>query len=187
MQSDSKMFTNALFLVGAYCVRIESSPNSQTPLPLIAFWRLILIIFFQVLRLKWDADRTWRLLKQYEGTFIPFNFALAFSDWFISEFLEHYVDASPSVYDYGLPMHSCFKGLEKAQKLNWINLEEFNHEEYAYYEQVEHGDWNWIIPGRLLSFASPTQEYTDDGMVVTHPPCTPTSLFISLIDLRRLS
>lgn len=41
---------------------------------------------------------------------------------------------------------------------------------YAYHEQVEHGDWNWIIPGRLLSCASPTQQYSDDGEIVTHPP-----------------
>jgi len=124
MESDGKMFTNAFFLVGAYCI----------------------------LRLKWSSERTWKLLSNFE------------------RLLEHYVDASPTSYDYGLPMLSCFRGLEKALKLNWINLDEFNHEEYAFYEQVENGDFNWIIPGRLLSFASPTQEYTDDGMVVTHPP-----------------
>lgn len=31
----------------------------------------------------------------------------------------------------------------------------FNPREYEHYEQVEHGDLNWIVPGKILAFGGP--------------------------------
>lgn len=70
-------------------------------------------------------------------------------------YLKPYRDASsfPSTYD--LSVFSCLRGLYKAIEKGWYNYEMFNEEDWAKYEQVENGDMNWLIPGKLLAFASP--------------------------------
>ncbi len=40
-------------------------------------------------------------------------------------------------------------------KLGWYNPTEFNLSEYQYYERVENGDLNWIIPGKFVAFSTP--------------------------------
>lgn len=69
--------------------------------------------------------------------------------------LKPYRDASsfPSTYD--LTVLHCLKGLHKAMQLGWYRPDNFNPAETIKYEQVENGDMNWLIPGKLLAFASP--------------------------------
>ena len=50
-------------------------------------------------------------------------------------------------------------------KLKWYDPTKFNITDYQYYEKVENGDMNWIIPGKFLAFSTPVdsteaQEYT---------------------------
>lgn len=47
------------------------------------------------------------------------------------------------------------KGLEFAIKLGWYNFREFDNKEYEYYEKVENGDLNWIIPDKFIAFMGP--------------------------------
>jgi len=49
----------------------------------------------------------------------------------------------------------CLEGLEWAIKLNWYNPVDFNLSEYQYYERVENGDLNWIIPKKFVAFSTP--------------------------------
>ena len=42
--------------------------------------------------------------------------------------------------------------------LNWHKGEAFNVEEYEHYEQVENGDLNWIVPGKLMAFSGPSAQ-----------------------------
>ena len=49
-------------------------------------------------------------------------------------------------------------------KWNWYTPSTFNLAEYQYYEQVENGDLNWIIPKKFVAFSTPvdgskSQEY----------------------------
>lgn len=150
-----KVVTNAVFLIGGFCVcpLISRLPCFFGPFP--SPRHLSSRIHSQILALKWSAEKTWKLLNQFE------------------DLLMAYVDAAATNYGYGLPMISCFRAMEKAIALKWLNLDDFDYDEYVYYEQVENGDLNWIIPNRLLSFASPTQTYTEDEESVTHPPCMP--------------
>ena len=69
--------------------------------------------------------------------------------------LKPYRDASsfPSTYD--LKVSSCIKGLYRAMNLGWYNPDNFDAADWGKYEQVENGDMNWLIPGKLLAFASP--------------------------------
>jgi cell division cycle 14 len=49
-------------------------------------------------------------------------------------------------------------------KLNWLNFETFDREQYEFYERVENGDLNWIIPGKVLSFCGPhDRSYVHNG------------------------
>ena len=34
---------------------------------------------------------------------------------------------------------------------------EFDNKEYEYYEKVENGDLNWIIPGKFVAFMGPIE------------------------------
>jgi len=105
-----------------------------------------------ILTLKWTASQTLEKLE-------PF-----------SDFLLHYRDAAEGDPTYGLEMKWCFSALEKAASLQWIDLDHFDYEEYTHYEQVENGDLNWIIPGKILAFCSPTTVGTNNGITVTHTP-----------------
>ena len=48
------------------------------------------------------------------------------------------------------------KGLEYAIKLGWFNIKTFNVKEYEFYEDVENGDLNWILPGKFVAFCTPS-------------------------------
>ncbi len=64
----------------------------------------------------------------------------------------------------------CLKGLEYAMKLGWYDPRTFNVKEYEFYEKIENGDANWIIPGKFLAFSSPSATSVDsDG----YPCLTP--------------
>jgi cell division cycle 14 len=69
--------------------------------------------------------------------------------------LKPYRDASsfPSTYDLTVPY--CIQGLYKAMSNGWYKTDEFDAEDWGKYEQVENGDMNWLIPGKLLAFATP--------------------------------
>ena len=45
--------------------------------------------------------------------------------------------------------------METAIKLGWYSFKDFDPKEYDYYEKVENGDMNWIIPGKFIAFMGP--------------------------------
>ena len=55
-------------------------------------------------------------------------------------------------------MH-CLQGLEFAVNQGWYNFKTFNVKEYEYYERVENGDLNWIIPGKFVAFMGPIDHW----------------------------
>ena len=42
--------------------------------------------------------------------------------------------------------------------INWHRGEVLDVEEYEHYEQVENGDLNWIVPGKLMAFSGPSSQ-----------------------------
>jgi len=66
-----------------------------------------------------------------------------------------YRDASKGISVFDLTVPDCLNGMYRAFKLGWIDFDSFSVREYEYFEQVQNGDWNWIVPGKLLAFASP--------------------------------
>ena len=86
--------------------------------------------------------------------------------------LKPYRDASsfPSTYD--LTVAACVKGIEKAMKNGWYDPNTFEPQAWADRELVENGDMNWLIPNKLLAFASPYNTNEVQGYRV----CTPTDI-----------
>ena len=60
--------------------------------------------------------------------------------------------------------------MEIAIKLNWYNPSTFDIKEYEYYEKLEHGDINWIIPKKILAFSSPNASNKDPEGYYTMTP-----------------
>jgi len=68
-------------------------------------------------------------------------------------------DASSGIPSYTLAVEDVLKGMYRAKVvgfINWHRGEIFDVDEYEYYEQVENGDLNWIVPGKFLAFAGPS-------------------------------
>ncbi|KAI0982474.1 hypothetical protein GJ496_000276 [Pomphorhynchus laevis] len=82
-----------------------------------------------------------------------------------------YRDASHDDSSRKLTLISVLRAIEIAVVEKFFDYRTFNAEEIDYYEEVQNGDLNWIIPGKLLAFAGPryTSEEKLDG-TVHHTP-----------------
>lgn len=98
-------------------------------------------------------------------------------------------DAGYGRADFSLTMQDILYGMRRALDNNLLDLTTFDLEEYEHYEQVQHGDWNWITP-QFLAFASP-KDRTYMAMLAASggQPCAvpyttakPTGLLRSTVD-----
>jgi cell division cycle 14 len=76
----------------------------------------------------------------------------------------------PSTYD--LTVAACVHGLARAMRLGWYSFAAFDPARWAELEQIDRGDMNWLVPGKLLAFASPYHTRVVQGFRV----CTPADL-----------
>ena len=98
------------------------------------------------------------------------------NDQFIVKQMRPYRDASSLQSLYDLTVLSCLKGLHRAiydPQTHWYDSETFDAEVWGRYEQVENGDMNWVIPGKLMAFASP---YSTNVLQGGWRVCTPKDL-----------
>jgi len=80
---------------------------------------------------------------------------------FAKESFPDFRDAMKGVSTYKCTVLHCLEGLEWAIKLGWYNSATFNVSEYQYYERVENGDLNWVIPGKFIAFSTPVDTPQD--------------------------
>ncbi len=92
---------------------------------------------FMVVILNLSAETAWEMLEPYHDQFVPFR------------------DASYGDCSYECTIYHVLKGLEVAVKLGWYDFRKFDTKEYEYYEKVENGDLNWIVPGKFIAFMGP--------------------------------
>jgi len=97
---------------------------------------------FQVLVLKRTAVQAWA----------PFASVPAFPP---------FVDASLGSCSYKCTILHCLQALEKAVQLGWLDLRTFNVEAYEEHSLMENGDFNWVVPGKLVAFSCPSDMSTD--------------------------
>lgn len=112
----------------------------------------LFITAFRMFHLKVNAEEAFKPIKPMSNTIKPFR------------------DAStlPSTFD--LTVIDCLRGLQRAMSLGWFSLENFDPETWAKLEKIENGDMNWLIPGKLLAFASPySQNILPGGYHVAIP------------------
>lgn len=81
-----------------------------------------------------------------------------------------YRDASCGVCTFHLTILDCLKGMEQAIRHRWFDVNRFDVESYEFFEKVENGDMNWIVPDKFLAFAGPCPTSTDaDGFPAFTP------------------
>ena len=100
-----------------------------------------------------SAPRSWSILfddKTPQQAYAPFADALTHS-------LAPYRDASLGPPCFDLSVLHCLMGLYRGWKAGWLDPKTFDTHAYEYYERVENGDFNWIVPGKFLAFSGPTQ------------------------------
>ena len=105
----------------------------------------LFITAFRLLHLHVSAEEAFRPLRQIAASLKPFR------------------DAStlPSLFD--LTVLDCLRGLEKGMSLGWFSMETFDPEKWCTLEKIENGDMNWIIPNKLMAFASPYSQRVIEG------------------------
>ncbi|KAK8720299.1 hypothetical protein OTU49_013433, partial [Cherax quadricarinatus] len=86
-------------------------------------------------------------------------------------------DAAYGMSTYHLTLLDCLQAIDKAYKLGFFNFEDFDVEEYEYYEKVQNGDFNWIMPGKFLAFCGPHAESKIKNGYTLHSPETYFSYF----------
>lgn len=74
-----------------------------------------------------------------------------------------YNDASVNLSEYKLSLLDCLRAIEKSSKYRFFNFKDFNFKEYEYYENVESGDLNWIVPNKFIAFCGPHQQAISDN------------------------
>eukprot|EP00927_Polykrikos_kofoidii_P050535 TRINITY_DN44431_c0_g1_i1.p1 TRINITY_DN44431_c0_g1~~TRINITY_DN44431_c0_g1_i1.p1 ORF type:complete len:536 (-),score=70.06 TRINITY_DN44431_c0_g1_i1:180-1694(-) len=64
-------------------------------------------------------------------------------------------DATCGPCTFQLTILDCLNGLEKSIQCKWFDINRFDIESYEFFEKVENGDMNWIVPSKFLAFAGP--------------------------------
>eukprot|EP00762_Andalucia_godoyi_P003674 ANDGO_00683.mRNA.1 putative tyrosine-protein phosphatase cdc-14 len=98
---------------------------------------------YSVIVLKRSAEEAFRPFLNAYPPFVPFR------------------DASYGVCSFNLTILDVLRGLSKAIEHKFFDYETFDLESYSYYERVEHGDMNWVLPGKFLAFSGPSAVRTD--------------------------
>ncbi|KAL5487217.1 hypothetical protein EMCRGX_G019793 [Ephydatia muelleri] len=79
-------------------------------------------------------------------------------------------DASNGSCTYNLTLFHCFQAVYKALQFGFLDFSTFSVEEYEFYERVENGDFNWIIPGKFIAFAGPHSKNRIESGYPLHAP-----------------
>jgi protein-tyrosine phosphatase len=62
---------------------------------------------------------------------------------------------------FNLTILDVVRGLHKAIECGFFKYDSFDLESYLFYERVENGDMNWVLPGKFLAFSGPSGVRTD--------------------------
>ncbi|GLC37545.1 hypothetical protein PLESTM_000600700 [Pleodorina starrii] len=115
----------------------------------------VLVGIYQVIFLNRTADVAYKPLSVYKP-FVPFR------------------DASCGVSTFHLTVYDVIRGIQRARDVGFIDWNSgsstWSLEEYEYYEQVENGDLNWIVPGKFVAFSGPAARSNEIAGYRLHTP-----------------
>lgn len=86
--------------------------------------------------------------------------------------LLHFRDVSMISIDKTFPLSvlDCLRGLQIAIEIGLFAWDQFDVETYEFFDRVDHGDLNWVLPNKFLAFAGPSaQAVDDDGFACLTP------------------
>lgn len=83
-----------------------------------------------------------------------------------------FCDASYGQSPYKISLHDCLCAVYKAHQAGFFNFDDFDADEYEYYELVEYGDLNWILPEKFLAFSGPHEKSKIKNGYLYHAPET---------------
>eukprot|EP00759_Apiculatamorpha_spiralis_P028932 PhF_6_TR31394/c0_g2_i1/m.45988/K06639/CDC14; cell division cycle 14 len=101
-----------------------------------------LVASYCLLRGGMTPSQAYQTVQPCAGYFIPFH------------------DASPYPCTFDLTVKDIIQGFARAISLGWYDYATFDVSEYQYYEQLVNGDFNWIIPQKMLAFSGPGGPHT---------------------------
>jgi cell division cycle 14 len=111
-----------------------------------------LICAYQVIRLGKSAELAYEPFEGIHPHFMPFR------------------DASCGVCNFHLTISDCLKGLELSIERGLFDWDRFDVYSCEFFDKVENGDMNWIIPDKFLAFAGPGPACSDvDGFTAFTP------------------
>ncbi|XP_046429492.1 dual specificity protein phosphatase CDC14C-like isoform X2 [Neodiprion fabricii] len=79
-------------------------------------------------------------------------------------------DASLGPPCYQISLKECLRAIHKCYSLGFFNFRDFHREEYEYFERVENGDMNWIVPGKFIAFCGPHAKSKIENGYPLHAP-----------------
>lgn len=88
-----------------------------------------------------------------------------------------YRDAALGSPLYLLTLLDCLLAVERAVKHKWLNFDKFEVDEYDFYERVENGDLNWLIPEKFIAFCGPHNKSKFEDGYPLHSPETYYAIF----------
>jgi cell division cycle 14 len=106
----------------------------------------LLICAYQVLILKRSPDKAWQPFSEIPR-FLPFR------------------DASSEQNKFELHIFDCLTALEKALNLNWLDVENFDIDEYLKNSDPVNGGFNWIVPEKIIAFPCPSSRTSQNSTV----------------------
>jgi len=98
----------------------------------------VLVGCYQIIYMGKTATEAYACLHRMEP-FLPFR------------------DAAMGPCNYNLTVFHCLQSVYKALKCSFFNFDTFDPEEYEYFEMVENGDLNVMLPGKFIAFSGPHQ------------------------------
>merc|ERR1711934_376331 len=113
----------------------------------------VLIGAYAVIYLGMTPEEAYQPFKGIYPPFVPFR------------------DAAMGVCTYNLTVQDCLAAVYKAYILKWLDFDTFDVSQYEYYEQVEAGDLNEIVPGKFIGFSGPAEKHLEayDGSITFGP------------------
>lgn len=114
-----------------------------------------LIGAYAIIYLKKSVDDAYKLLTA--GNIPPYT---------------RFCDASCQVSIYKISLLDCLSAVHKAKEAGFFNFDDFDADEYEYYERVEFGDLNWIVPEKFLAFCGPHSRSKLENGYPLHAPET---------------
>uniref|UniRef100_A0A8C5SW84 protein-tyrosine-phosphatase n=1 Tax=Laticauda laticaudata TaxID=8630 RepID=A0A8C5SW84_LATLA len=79
-------------------------------------------------------------------------------------------DAAFGTCTFHLTLLDCFQAINKALQYGFLDFNTFDANEYEHYERAENGDFNWIIPKKIMAFSGPHSRSRIENGYPHHAP-----------------